>query len=565
MIPAIAIGIPSGESLKILTMKAVEEMVRPPGYDLVKIYNQSSLLYAVRGQILQEFLKIPSAQYLLMIDSDMVPPKDGLVRLLDRDVDMVSGLACRRTPPYKPVIIHTSVNGYPGELLKDYHTYGLHEVFATGCAFTLIKRHVAEAVAAKFKHPFFHRVLPNGDVCGEDVSFCWNVKDLGFRIFLDCDCHVGHLADYPIYPTDWVRAHHDYVIAKELDVASKEAKIRSLENELAQLKCPSSSTPVTAAETDGKLESVSNGRAVDLAPLTEDRSSAPALERFRASSHTGTTTWTTSPSTSSLGETSPNNSRSAGLAARTEMEDEKIEGAPETQETPAEPVVETETTPEPETTETPAAEETEPTHDPNSPEAKYWQGAYTRTMQDHAEERRRMKEAVESLEQEVRSLRGGAPPAKEEEPADSPIDAAIRRTKAYRELEERAKRAEADLGTLKTSHVATEVRSKYPELGDDAGTFVSWLLERPGIAAEIRAGRMSDRAAVTAFRAENPAKGRRATAAPVRKPIPKVEGASAPSGASRDIRVVAKERGISTFDAAVLEAKRDLERASQAG
>ena len=72
----------------------------------------------------------------------------------------------------------------------------------------LIKRHVLEAVIKETgPHVFWHAQMPNGDVLGEDVSFFLKTNSIGFKTWLDADVHVGHLADWPIFPVDAMRLH----------------------------------------------------------------------------------------------------------------------------------------------------------------------------------------------------------------------------------------------------------------------------------------------------------------------------------------------------------------------
>ena len=252
------------------------------------------------------------------------------------------------------------------------------------------------------------------------------------------------------------------------------------------------------------------------------------------------------------------------------MTDDDQDPTPGTDQ-PVEPSAATEeTTLAPETpsevpAETPEKEIPEPAGEPEpdraSPEFKYWQGAFTQARQKDREEIEELKSKVAGIE----SSREVRPPTEEpEDPQVNRLSDYILRSKAYRELEDRHKRTEATLASIQSTVVASALERKHPEIAGAGDSFIEWLVQRPGIGTEVQAGRMSIQAAISAFRVETPVKGRAAktTPAAVKKPIPKVEGPSGPAGTPRDIRAIAKQKGIDPFSVAYEEAKRETRLAS---
>lgn len=137
--------------------------------------------------------------YYLCVDSDVSFTPEDVQKLIERDVDVISGAYQFRKDGAKAVAgCFTGVRG----LLEDgdfvlWNETGLKEVDWTGAGFLLIKKHVLEAM----KYPYFRELVTEYDSggipcavwCGEDVGFCIAAKDAGFKIFVDMDVKVNHL------------------------------------------------------------------------------------------------------------------------------------------------------------------------------------------------------------------------------------------------------------------------------------------------------------------------------------------------------------------------------------
>lgn len=194
-----------------------------------------TLVEKARNDAVREMLKA-NAQWLLFIDADMVFPPDALLRLLHvaytpgSPVDVVGGYCTLKGEWSLPTIdtgTGTWESWFPGS--------GVVEVIRTGAAFLLIKRHVFE----RMSDPWFRLRVPMRPLdamrevdnwariklhgqnpfrgsseweelerlaatdpslqtfvpaeVGEDSGFCDRAKALGFRLFVDTDCVIGHL------------------------------------------------------------------------------------------------------------------------------------------------------------------------------------------------------------------------------------------------------------------------------------------------------------------------------------------------------------------------------------
>jgi len=148
--------------------------------------------------ILQETLE-KDYQWAWLLGDDHMFRKDLLLKLLDRNVDVVVPLCARRHLPFSPVI-HNSID--QGATAKDWDFLdgkaGLLELtdhnVGNGCMF--IRREVIE----KIPSPWFENGKYNAGT-GHDLWFCEKIKKAGFKLHVDLDNLTGHITPSVIMPT----------------------------------------------------------------------------------------------------------------------------------------------------------------------------------------------------------------------------------------------------------------------------------------------------------------------------------------------------------------------------
>jgi hypothetical protein len=156
----------------------------PPGTAMM-IGDFSSSPAASRNHLIESFLTQPSLEWICFIDSDMTPKPATVVRLLSHNVDVVGALCFERGEPFTACFAPL-----PGkEIYND--TVGLAEVDFAGTGCMLVRRRVIEAL----QYPYFEHTVPG---TGEDVLFCRKARQLGFKVYLDCDLCVGHMTTRPV-------------------------------------------------------------------------------------------------------------------------------------------------------------------------------------------------------------------------------------------------------------------------------------------------------------------------------------------------------------------------------
>ena len=157
----------------------------------------TTLLSAARNKVVETFLG-SHYNWLLFLDSDVVPPADGIDRLMAHGKKVISGLYHQKGGEFLPNM-YTYKEWLPEKGQHDYNWITewprdeTIEVDGVGAGFLLIHREVLEAIGKK---DWFH--FREG---GEDLAFCRQAKEKGYSIWVDTSVHCGHVS-YMVVGTD---------------------------------------------------------------------------------------------------------------------------------------------------------------------------------------------------------------------------------------------------------------------------------------------------------------------------------------------------------------------------
>jgi hypothetical protein len=165
-----------------------------------------------RNQLVNWFLTSTSADWLWMVDTDMVWAPEALHRLLavaDPDTAPIVGGLCfgreTRTGTVFPTLFE--LEAVPGSDEWRFYRYydwpegQLMPVDGTGAAFLLVHRRVFEAVrdhGYSKVFPWFQETENSGGRVSEDLTFCLRARDRGFPIFVHTGVHIGHIKDVAV-------------------------------------------------------------------------------------------------------------------------------------------------------------------------------------------------------------------------------------------------------------------------------------------------------------------------------------------------------------------------------
>jgi hypothetical protein len=200
MDPKVLISIPTRENIHADTvgwiLNAMSDSAKV-GYEMgVHILYSPYPIDCQRNNQISDFLEAPKYTHLFLLDSDCVPERGAVEKLLDYDLDMVasvapalSGGAIKYTAGWE------TGNEDPKERyvmlsVASEKAHGLQKVDGVGATGVLIKRHVIETL----KYPYFKFLYTDDNILelGEDYYFCKKVRDAGFEIWADFDLRQKH-------------------------------------------------------------------------------------------------------------------------------------------------------------------------------------------------------------------------------------------------------------------------------------------------------------------------------------------------------------------------------------
>ncbi|MDI6655388.1 MAG: hypothetical protein QME59_05820 [Candidatus Hydrothermarchaeota archaeon] len=140
-----------------------------------------------RNIIARDALK-QNADYMFWLDSDMVVEGDTILKLMEHDKDIVSGLYFKKRD-LDPVMYVRRGNLY--ESLREWGKT-IFKVDAAGMGCALIKSEVFRSI----KPPWFvYSVRENK---GEDIYFCEKAREAGYDIWVDPAVLPAHLTEKEI-------------------------------------------------------------------------------------------------------------------------------------------------------------------------------------------------------------------------------------------------------------------------------------------------------------------------------------------------------------------------------
>ena len=187
------------------------------GLEFVLAPMTRSSIVPARNELVRNALKA-DCTHLFFLDDDMLLPPRAIHRLIERNLDIVSGLCFLRTPPHFP-----SAFMDPDE--KDGKIYYLkhwpNELFrvdAVGSACVLIKTDVFKKIAdmevkdeeGNILKPgkgeegsdlwyLYGKARPGENTVGEDIFFCKLARQAGYQVWVDPAVKVGHIGEPLIY------------------------------------------------------------------------------------------------------------------------------------------------------------------------------------------------------------------------------------------------------------------------------------------------------------------------------------------------------------------------------
>lgn len=168
-------------------------MLRPMPWDEI-LTIKNTYLPDARNKLHEQFVQEAHADWLFMLDSDVLPPPDALDRLLSHHkrnpkIKMIGGWYRKKGEPFDPVVYEYAKNDDSGIMwwrnygVDEIKESGLERVDGAGAGVWLMHREVAEAIGPR---PY------NMNEGGEDLLLCKKVRDKGYDIYIDWSIACAH-------------------------------------------------------------------------------------------------------------------------------------------------------------------------------------------------------------------------------------------------------------------------------------------------------------------------------------------------------------------------------------
>ena len=191
----ILIAVPTFESIEPEVFKAIYDL-DPCGhslyFDFVKGYD-----CAVARNEIGRLVRGSKYDYVLMVDSDTLIPKDTIGLMLDPPVDICLGVCPRKnTTRGETAMIRLDGVSYRNSYYYSDLPKGRTKIRGGGFACAMLNAHVF----TRLDPPWFQYVTnKDGSTFSEDFYFCQNASFMDMEIEMDPRVRCGHLARYYQY------------------------------------------------------------------------------------------------------------------------------------------------------------------------------------------------------------------------------------------------------------------------------------------------------------------------------------------------------------------------------
>ena len=176
-----------------VSMHALQSLKAPVGSVLT--WNMGVLIARSINDAFATVMSKPELQWAWIMGDDHTYEPDTLLKLLDRQKDIIVPLCLSRMPPMDPTIIAAEKRLKYLEEIPITGLYRLEDGETCGDAGILIRRSAME----KLGPPWYER-KGSGAHDAEDQEFIDKIKRTGFDVFVDMDIAIGHVGFVEFMP-----------------------------------------------------------------------------------------------------------------------------------------------------------------------------------------------------------------------------------------------------------------------------------------------------------------------------------------------------------------------------
>ena len=211
------IAIPCMDTVQTPFMCSFSDLDKPAG--TVYTVTKNTLIYSARNILAQNAIK-HGFDRVLWLDSDITFDSDLLLKLsedMDKGYDYVSGLYFMRQMPTSPVVYsdiwwNVGKDGWvdTGKMVyAEYPKNRLFECAGTGFGCVMTSVDLLKKVCEKYGSPFTPMMG-----MGEDMAFCWRVKQVGVKMFCDSRIKAGHIGQMVFNEETYIASRRSVQVVK---------------------------------------------------------------------------------------------------------------------------------------------------------------------------------------------------------------------------------------------------------------------------------------------------------------------------------------------------------------
>ena len=191
----VLIGVPTAEQARYGRFYDYVDMIQKlPGSE--KMYSRSQSPARNRNIIIRYALS-RGFTHILFLDDDVAVPADVMLKLINHDKDMVTGLYMMRNYPHRPILFDIAQeDGACAFTELNGQSDGLVPAVASGLGCCLIKTDVFRGM----EDPWITLGEYEPDHWNDDISFFNRARAAGFQLYCDLSVQCGHMCTVMVIP-----------------------------------------------------------------------------------------------------------------------------------------------------------------------------------------------------------------------------------------------------------------------------------------------------------------------------------------------------------------------------
>lgn len=192
----ILLAIPTAKNVETSTFQSIYNLDIPKNVEINLQFFYGYNVDQVRN-LISDFTIKNNFDYVFCVDSDIVLPKDALVKLLNQNKDIISGIYKQRFLNEDRPEIYLNKNGYiERATMEDIKENKILEVSSCGFGCTLISKNLLYRIG--YPQFEYHSSIDFKDTISEDTDFCIKANKCGTNIYVDTSIRCGHIGSFEL-------------------------------------------------------------------------------------------------------------------------------------------------------------------------------------------------------------------------------------------------------------------------------------------------------------------------------------------------------------------------------